>query len=191
MNLYIARHGTTQWNLDEKIQGCTDTELSEIGIQEAEMLRPKISSLGISKIYTSPLKRAKKTAEIFNKEIHVPLIEVQDLREIQFGEWEGLTWPQVSEKYADLLQDMGNGYVNPPGGEDYQTALSRVGNALKSIIDTNKESCLIVSHKATIRFMFYYLLGKTPLETGIIEIPNLQLLHLVIEDGKPVSCEFL
>lgn len=190
MELYIVRHGTTKWNLDGRIQGCTDTELTDAGIKEARLLEPKISRLPVKKIYTSPLKRAFDTASILNTNLNLPLIVKNDLREIEFGEWEGLTWNQVLEKYDYLIKENKTGYVDPPNGESFYQALDRVKNVVDEIISQG-ENCLIVSHKATIRFILYGLIKKTPAQTGAIEIDNLSVLKLSFNGKSFIKWNFI
>ena len=85
----LIRHGETEWNLLGKFQGCTDIALSQDGIKQAEALRDRLKG-DFDYIYSSPLMRANETAKIlaseYNKEVEV----VQDIREINFGEWEGV-----------------------------------------------------------------------------------------------------
>ncbi|SHE67264.1 histidine phosphatase family protein [Alkalibacter saccharofermentans] len=189
MEIYIVRHGTTQWNLEGRIQGCTDTDLLDSGKEEARLLEPTVSSLPIKKIYSSPLKRAYDTALILNKGLNLPLIVKKDLREIEFGEWEGLTWSQVLDKYSHLIKENDTGYVDPPAGESFYQALDRVRGVMEEIISSG-ENCLVVSHKATIRFILYGLIKKTPAQTGAIEIDNLSILKLSFNDKKFVGWSF-
>lgn len=99
----LIRHGETEWNLLGKFQGCTDIALSEEGIKQAEALRERLQG-DFDYIYSSPLMRANETAKIiasgYDKEVEV----VQDIREINFGEWEGLTIKGIAEKYPEIFK---------------------------------------------------------------------------------------
>lgn len=91
MRLLLTRHGQTDWNVLGKIQGITDIELNEIGIKQAKNARNKLLDYDIDVIISSPLKRAKKTAEIIGKGRNIPIILDNGLKERAFGEFEGKT----------------------------------------------------------------------------------------------------
>ena len=91
MKILITRHGQTNWNVLGKIQGQTDIELNENGKKQAKEISEYIRNENIELIITSPLKRAKETAEIVNKTLNVCIIEDERLMERCFGEYEGLT----------------------------------------------------------------------------------------------------
>ena len=91
MKLLVTRHGQTDWNVAKKVQGRTDIELNETGIQQAQIAREKLANEKIDLIITSPLKRAKKTAEIIAEGRNIPLFIDDAIAERCFGELEGKT----------------------------------------------------------------------------------------------------
>ena len=91
MKLLLTRHGQTDWNVAGKIQGITDIELNETGVKQAETTREKLLNENIDVIISSPLKRARKTAEIIKGERNIPLIIDNGLKERCFGKFEGKT----------------------------------------------------------------------------------------------------
>jgi probable phosphoglycerate mutase len=97
--VYLVRHGETEWNKEGKFQGCTDIHLSDNGMNQAGYLKEALKDQ-FDLIYTSPLKRAVHTAEIIceDEKNQKPII-LTDIREIAFGEWEGLTIHQIREQY--------------------------------------------------------------------------------------------
>jgi Fructose-2,6-bisphosphatase len=101
--LYFVRHGETLWNKSGRFQGCTDIPLSEQGIYQANRLREKLSNQ-FDCLYTSPLSRALQTAEIICKNTAMQPIILEDIREINFGPWEGLTLKQIEEQYPSEFQ---------------------------------------------------------------------------------------
>lgn len=90
MKLYVMRHGQTDWNILEKVQGCTDVELNENGIKQAQDTKQKIEQYDIDLILCSPLKRTRKTAEIINQDTKIPVIYEEKLLERNFGKIEGM-----------------------------------------------------------------------------------------------------
>lgn len=91
MRLLLTRHGQTDWNVKGKIQGLTDIELNETGIKQAEDTREKLLNENIDVIISSPLKRARKTAEIIAKGRNIPLLIDPRITERCFGKFEGKT----------------------------------------------------------------------------------------------------
>jgi probable phosphoglycerate mutase len=154
MILHFIRHGQTDWNTEGKIQGSVDTELNNTGIIQAEELSRKVLelNLNISKIYTSRQKRALKTAQILSEITGEDYEPIDGIEEINLGEWEGLTWDEVKEKYPGEYNEwyINRRYTKPPKGESYQDMLERVLTALHKIIRENYEEVTIVTHSAVI-----------------------------------------
>lgn len=191
MNIYVLRHGTTQWNLEGKIQGSTDIPLHEKGRKEAYLLGEKILPLPIDRIYTSPLKRALETAQIINESTKLPVDTVPALQEVSFGLWEGLDWKEVQKAFPLLFAEIPpNGYVDPPEGETFADAARRICSFVDEL-KIKQQNCLLVTHKAVIRFLLYCLTKKTPAQTGVVDVANLSILHFQIEDTGDVTWDFL
>lgn len=188
MKFYLTRHGETDWNIQNRIQGQTDTLLNERGREQAHELAKRLKDgYGIKTIYTSRQKRAKETAEVIGQAIHVTPVVREGLEEISLGSWEGYTWKQVREQFPDEYQAWyGNRrYQIPPGGESYQQLLNRLLPTLDAIFKENQGNVLVVSHSAVIMTLMTYLYN-TPYEdmarnyktgnTGIVEIDQ-ELFH--------------
>ena len=91
MKIYVMRHGQTDWNLAGKAQGRTDIELNDTGIEQAKQAKKQIDNYKIDLIICSPLKRARKTAEIINEAINCQIISDERIIERGFGNIEGKT----------------------------------------------------------------------------------------------------
>jgi broad specificity phosphatase PhoE len=146
MKLYLARHGETHSNNKKIIQGQADTELNDVGMQQARNLASILKDENIEKIYSSDLKRAKKTAEIINEQLKVQLITTEMLRELDMGNWEGKPISEI-QKIADFEKWM----VCPTqldeirGGERLIDLKQRIEKFMKDI--KNEEgNILIVTH---------------------------------------------
>lgn len=161
MKLFLIRHGQTDWNVKGKIQGSRDTELNDTGIKQAEELSNMIlkNNYKFSKIYSSPQKRALKTAEILSRVTNVEQVAIEGLKEINFGEWEGMSWKEVKEKYPMEYEKwyINRRYTKPPKGESYQEMLERVLAVLHRIINENRDDVAIVTHSAVIMSIQCYL----------------------------------
>lgn len=167
MKLLLIRHGQTDWNVNSKIQGSYDCELNMTGIIQAEELSRKIrkEKYNFTKIYSSPQKRALKTAQILSQAIGVECIPAKGLEEINLGAWEGLSWPEVREKYPVeyAIWHKNRRYTKAPGGEAYEDMLERVLAVLHKIINENSEDVAIVTHNAVIMCLQCYL-TNTPFD---------------------------
>lgn len=154
MKLIFIRHGQTDWNLQGKIQGSYDSVLNDTGIKQAMELSEKLLNLDykFSKIYTSPQKRALKTAEILSEYSNIDYFPIEDLKEINMGKWEGLSWEEVEMKYPTEYREwyLNRQYTKTPDGESYDDMLKRVLKAIKKIIAENNDDVVIVSHSAII-----------------------------------------
>lgn len=105
MRLILIRHGQTQWNSESRVQGRTDIPLNDLGRLQAEAIAERLKSRSFDAVYASPLSRARDTAEaIARRSGHTVLLD-EDLIEIRFGKWEGMTSEQLSATYRELFND--------------------------------------------------------------------------------------
>lgn len=182
MKLYLVRHGETDWNLQNRIQGQTDTPLNEQGRRQAQKLARKLQEKHhISSIYSSRQKRALETAQVVGRAIGLEPEVRQGLEEISLGKWEGYTWRQVREKFPEEYQIWYNNrrYQIPPQGESYQQLLDRLLPVLADLMEKNDGNVLAVTHSAVIMTLLSFVYD-TPFEdmaknyktgnTGIVEV---------------------
>ena len=166
MRLYLVRHGETDWNIESKIQGKTDTPLNEKGRRQAGELADVLErDYGIRRIYTSRQKRATETAEIIGRRLGIRPQVKEGLEEINLGKWEGYTWPQVRELFPKeyYIWHGNRRYEVPPMGESYQQLLDRLLPALDDIMSEGGEDVLNITHSAVIMTLMSYLYD-TPFE---------------------------
>lgn len=183
MKLILARHGETDWNVAKKIQGVTDTDLNENGLRQARELAAAVlaGNLGITAIYSSHLKRAAQTAAYVAEALNLPYHTMEALQELNFGKWEGNSWPEVKERYPE---EYGVWYTNrrytpAPEGESYQQMLERVIPALQEIVRREKGNALVVIHSAEI-VALQAALHNTSFQTMAKDYPigNAQMVEL-------------
>lgn len=152
--IFLVRHGETKWNADGRFQGCTDINLSEEGIIQAQFLKERFKE-NFNCIYTSPLKRARKTAEIISENTDMTPIIAKDIREINFGEWEGLTLNQIKSKYNDEFNLWRGDEINAAliGGDlSLKNAGTRSRNEILRIAEENMgKKIIIVAHGGIIK----------------------------------------
>lgn len=145
MEFLFLRHGQTDWNLDQRLQGRSDPELNATGLAQAESAADVLSAHRIGVICTSPLQRARQTANILSTRLHVPVTAEPDLIERDFGDLEG-------RRLADIPTGGASGYdiatseALPPDAEPWQSVCSRIASLLNALHHDGRGDVLFVSH---------------------------------------------
>ena len=151
--IYLIRHGETSWNLEERFQGTTNTELTTAGLNQGKLLAKSLASTKFKNIYSSPLNRAKITADFIGDETECEVTEDLDFKEISFGDWEGLTTKEIRAKYSWMdkwFED--TGLYQIPNGDVFEDEKSRLKERLTKIAkESNGQNTAIVSHAGIIR----------------------------------------
>ncbi len=160
--LLLVRHGQTDANSRERFWGKTNVELSEAGIRQAEKLRDRLAGQRIDAVYSSGLKRALVTAGIIASPHHLECVACAELNEIDFGQFEGLTFGEIAKLYPDIAAQMVNWSIRPrfPGGESPHELSARVNKFLPRLAKHGEEETIvIVAHSGTLRLLICNLLG--------------------------------
>lgn len=154
INLYITRHGETQWNTEKRLQGWRNSPLTKKGIAQGNSLQGAVEKYKITKIYTSPSERALKTAMAARGNTSIPVELMDELKEMNMGDWEGRTIDEIKEKEPENFSN----YWEAPdlfvknSGEDFDEILDRSKKAIEKILEEEKEgNVLIVTHGVTLK----------------------------------------
>jgi broad specificity phosphatase PhoE len=166
VQIFLVRHGATDWNLQGRCQGATDLELNDIGIQQAEQIAAALANETIDGIYSSHLKRAQQTAYFISLNHRLPVQIEKDVRELDHGELEGLTFAEIKESYSEFIQKWRTepAEVQVPGGETLADVAERAWKGLNRIVQRHSadESIAVVSHNFPILSIVCRVTG-TPL----------------------------
>jgi probable phosphoglycerate mutase len=182
--LYYVRHGLTDWNIEGRLQGGNDIPLNDRGraqaAQCAEILRDLFARDGRAAAdfhyVSSPLVRASETMDILRKGLGLPsdaYAREPRLKEIAFGEWEGLTYPDVLKRDTSVVERReGNKWLfRPPGGETYEEVARRVGEWHATL----DRDTVVTAHGGTARALVGYLgiatpedAAHQPIEQGVV-----------------------
>ena len=190
MKIYFIRHGETIWNKEKKIQGQSDIPLNEYGRELAYVTADAIKEIPFDIVYSSPLLRAKETAEILvenrNLDIHVD----PRLIEMSFGEGEGESLPEIHShpemKLYNFIHNPGE-YIPPTGGETFKELYERCKSFIEDVIlpaESQYESMLIVGHGALIRGMIHYINNRPSKDFWIVTHKNCSVTIVDCKDGK-------
>lgn len=150
MELYIIRHGETDWNKEKRLQGRSDIKLNEYGRELARITSEALKDVHFDCIYSSPLKRAYETATILKRDRNVEIVTDDRLLEISFGAMEGVPMKDRPKDFQKFFTDPAN-YLAPEGGESYEELVARTGNFIEEIVVPNSckwDRMLIVAHGA-------------------------------------------
>lgn len=174
MKLYVVRHGQTEWNIENKVQGTADIELTELGRNEAYKLQDLVKEIEIDIVISSPLSRAKETAEILIDK-RLPVFIDERLIERDWCDNEGKSIDDVDRWNCwDVTQNIDDNNI-----EKIQDFMKRVSEFIEEIKNVySKKKVLVVAHSAVVR-VIHYLLGQIPEDGNLsrMSIPNLIILE--------------
>lgn len=180
--LLLLRHGQTELSVQRRYSGRGNPPLTDLGRRQAEAAAAYLGGKGgIAAVVSSPLRRARETAELAAGALGLPVVVDDDLAETDFGAWEGLTFAEAAaadpEVHARWLRDTS---VDPPGGESFDAVHSRVRRARGRIIAEHPGSTvLVVSHVTPIKTLLRMALDAGP---GMLYRLHLDLASLSIAE---------
>lgn len=160
--IYLIRHGETDANRTFQFQGHIDNPLNSKGLQQAAALGKYYENIELDAVYSSSMQRAKQTAMPLAQSHGVDLQPLDELKEVSFGDWEGLSYDEIKAKWGDQLELF---FTQPaqcrmPGGESFYDVAKRVQAAYNMIIEENGgKNIAIVSHGGVVRVQLCLLLG--------------------------------
>ena len=159
--VYLVRHGATEWNVDKRAQGMADIPLTQKGKEEAQFAREQLGNAPIVAVYSSDLSRAFETARPIAASHGLEVRTDPDFREIDQGEWTGLTVDEIRKRWPDRWGPARH-YSARPGGESPMDVRTRALAALKRVVEAHPnedDEVVIVSHGGTIRWLSAEALG--------------------------------
>lgn len=188
LDIYLVRHGQTQWNLEKRLQGATDNVLNDTGRRQAAELAPRLAGVSFSHIYSSGLRRAQETAAAFAGP--TPVTALPTLNERSFGKFEGIFEDQRDaalfaefSKRGSVLDD------SLDGGESLQSQADRVKAAVRQITTRHTSgSIAIVAHGGVNPLVLAALLD-IPVAEAVARIKqaNDEVYLVRLRSGQPPS----
>jgi broad specificity phosphatase PhoE len=163
LELILVRHGATDWNIQGRCQGSSDRELSETGVRQAEAVAKNLSQKKISAVYSSGLLRAKRTAQFISQPHGLPVRIEDDVRELDHGMLEGLTFNEIKQQYPEFIQRWHTepAELQVPGGERLSDVQQRAWAGLNRIAGRHEASdtVVVVSHNFPILGIICHVTG--------------------------------
>ncbi len=194
MEVYLVRHGATDANLgDGRYAGWVDPPLADKGIQQARRAAARLRDAAISRVVCSDLKRAIQTARIIAEPHKLPIETIPAWRELNYGEWDGLTAAEIEQRWPGALRRLSEDpRFRVPGGETLAELLERTLPALRDLVPSGGKSggdVIVVSHKATIRVLLCHLTGISIQRYKEIPQDNCAINRLRVRNGSFVVAD--
>ena len=185
--LLLARHGESDWNRARRWQGFADRPLTARGRAQAAALAERLEKFQLDAIYSSDLARAGSTAQAVAEAQGLDVVQLPALREVDVGEWQGLTRDEAEDRFPDGFRRWQAGGTGWEKGETYGEMSARVLKAVTGITgDHEGGRVLIVSHGGPIRAIHAAALGiEVEAYRRIRPVePNARLSAVCVEDGR-------
>lgn len=190
--IILVRHGQTDWNTDKRFRGLADVELNDKGVEQARNLAKRLSAMAIAAVYSSPIKRALKTAEIIAEPHHLPIRIEPGFSNVDYGLWQGLTLEEISQEFPILFQQWLEEpqRVSFPNGESIADIGRRALEALQRLAKKHQqENIVIVAHQAINKIILFELFG---LKSRLWEIPqDVAAINIIEYGGKDFKLKVL
>jgi len=189
VRLILTRHGETSWNAKRRYQGQTDVPLSDVGRRQAAALSRRLALREIHAIYVSDLQRAFETAQIIAEPHGLSPVVAPCLREISFGDWEGLTYDEVQARDPENLAAWLSTPVDvaPAHGETMSQVAERVKPLLDTLVrDHQGQTVLWVTHGGLLRILLCLLLELPLRSHWKLRMDNTALSELEIYDNGAI-----
>jgi probable phosphoglycerate mutase len=185
-DIFVVRHGETDWNLAQRFQGHTDIPLNETGERQAELLADRLAREPIEAIYTSDLKRAHKTAEASARRHGLEVRLEAGLRERNFGVFEGRTFAEIAKQFPDQHRRWSSREPDflIDGGESLRQVSTRIAAVLERVANQHAAGCiLLVTHGGALDLIYRRVLGIDLKQPREWPTPNAALNQLRLEAG--------
>lgn len=188
-NIYLIRHGETDWNRQHRFQGKTDIPLNQLGREQAELLIPRMSMLSIGAVYASPLARAFETATIAVRDLKLPIIIDDRLMETNVGEAEGLTFEEMTLKFGENGIERWRSYeerdldFSYPNGESKRQMMFRVRSAVLEIAQAaQSDNIALFAHGMVMRALTFAFQQGIPWDIQVFS--NGSIHHFIWTDDR-------
>ncbi len=190
--LYLVRHAETVWNQENRFQGQQDVPLSGEGRRQAarlaRRLRARDGGLSFDALWSSDLSRAYDTASAIGEALNLDVVARPEFREMHFGAWEGLTFPEVAERFPESAAAYRRDSVRtrPPGGESFLEMQTRVAGAFKALWRPDLRRVILVAHGGCLKALICHLLDLEPelRDRFVIENTGLTLVRYQPDRGR-------
>jgi broad specificity phosphatase PhoE len=189
-NIYVIRHGETDWNKNHKFQGQTDVKLNDTGREQALALKPLLQQLQIESVYSSTLARAFESAEIATQDLKLSIQKDERLREANIGLAEGMSLVEITEKFGEEMLIKWRSYDERlldfqfENGESKRQMMIRIRQCFLDIaVNSNRQNLAVFTHGMVMRGMTYVFGSGLSWDHQVFS--NGSIHHYVWSDEQP------
>jgi broad specificity phosphatase PhoE len=183
--ILLVRHGTTEYNETDRLQGRIDNPLNGKGRGEVDRLAARLKNEPIDAFFSSPLKRAMETADIINRCHGRPLTVIPEFSEIDLGDWEGQAYSLVREQFPETHQRWISDPDFPvPGGESFNAVCARAETGLEKVLANGQQTVLIAGHASVNRAILGNLMRIDPAQARLFRTGNAALSRLLLMENS-------
>ncbi|MDN6195351.1 MAG: phosphoglycerate mutase family protein [Atopostipes suicloacalis] len=197
MKIYVVRHGESQWNVENRLQGSDDSSLTEKGIRDNQELKKYLenSKIIFDSIYSSQSQRAIETAKTIRGNQTIEIKRQSALKEMSVGSWQGMTWPEIKKDYPIKYYQywyQPDLYAGNNGGEDFYTVERRVVSFTNQLFQKKEaENILIISHGVIIKSMLNYLQNRSIKDFWKEPLVSGSSLTLIEKEGQKIEIRLI
>jgi len=158
----LVRHGQTGWNRQERFRGLADIDLNEVGAKQAEAVSYRVMQWKVDAVYSSPLKRAVSTAQSIAGRFGLPVVTLDGIIDMNFGDWQGLTIEEVKNRYPEQFDFWLNSphRLEIPGGETLDEVRQRAVTAINGLAKQHVgQTIAMVTHRVVCKVLLLAFLG--------------------------------
>lgn len=182
-SLLLVRHGVTAFSVEKRFSGVGDPPLIEEGRSQARAVAARLGRRGgIDLVVTSPMSRCRETASAIASAVGVPVEQDDDLREVSFGAWEGLTFETVQERWPrELSLWLADPSLSPPEGESYESLRYRVSRAQQRLVNRHRglTVCVVTHSRPVASFV-----------ASALDAPLASLYRLHVDNGSLTQLDY-
>ncbi|WP_294257361.1 histidine phosphatase family protein [Propionivibrio sp.] len=172
----FVRHGETDWNIEQRMQGHIDLALNANGEAQAVAAGRYFAGLQAAALYSSDLQRARQTAQAIADALHLPMILLPALRERHFGRCEGMTFDEIAAtniEDARAIERRDPDYATPGGGESLRQHHARILNCIGELVSAHiGQTIVVVTHGGVLDVIYCRAHGLPPETPRSYPIPN-------------------
>ena len=188
--IVLVRHGQTEWNRIERFRGRADIDLNDVGMQQAEATAARLANLNISAIYSSPMKRALKTAQAAADLMGLQVRELPGVLDADYGRWQGLTLEEAEKRDPVVFANwrLRPHTVRFPDGESMEAVRQRAAQSVEALKPLHiDQTFAVVSHIAVCRMLVLHFLDVDTSHFWNVGQDNCAVSVFEIRDGMAVA----
>jgi len=190
--IYFVRHGRTEWNAIRRMQGQWNSNLDDLGREQAAINGRWLAGLGIQALFASPLDRTRQTAEIISRHLDLPIVHDERLKEWDSGDWSGWLYAEIERQWPSEWQAWRADpfHYRGPNCENYLDMIARSRPFLDELRGHPATSIAVVSHGMIGKAMIATLMDLDVEQTLSFHQPNDRVFRVILPADGPAQAQY-